>query len=440
MIKYEKYKDSGYHWLGEIPNEWEIRRIKDFTYVKGRIGWQGLRSDDFLDYSEWHCVTGTDFKNGRINWKNCYYVDESRFLQDTKIQLEKLDLLITKDGTIGKIALINSLPKKATLNSGVFLTRPLKNKYNNEFMFWLLSSSTFKSFIDYNKNGSTILHLYQNVFERFFYCLPSLKEQTAIAYYLDKKTNGIDRKIDLLTKKITTYKELRKSLINQTITKGLDKNVTLKDTDIEWIGEIPVHWVVKRIKELATKIKTGTTPSSKDGDYFNKGTENWYTPVDIKNNVINSSSRKVLKKAFSDNQISLFKKNSIYLIGIGGTLGNVAISSVEASCNQQINVISFNEKLIFPKYSFYQMTIIGSTLLNWCNYTTMPIFTQTAAKQLELATPPLEEQTAIANYLDEKTSKIDAVVRNIESQTNTLKELRKTLINDVVTGKIKVVN
>lgn len=120
-------KDSGIEWIGKIPKHWEVHRIKDYTYVKGRIGWQGLRNSDFLDQGEFYCVTGTDLINGSIDWSNCYFVSQERYNQDKYIQLKEKDLLITKDGTIGKIALIDKLPLCATLNSGLFVTRPLNS-------------------------------------------------------------------------------------------------------------------------------------------------------------------------------------------------------------------------------------------------------------------------------------------------------------------------
>ena len=211
-------KDSGIEWIGDVPEHWEIIRIKDYTYVKGRIGWQGLRSSDFLDEGDFYCVTGTDLVNGSINWSNCYFVSEDRYEQDKYIQLRNQDLLITKDGTIGKIALINYLPLKTTLNSGLFVTRPKTKKYTNEFMYWVLNSSSFRNYIDLTKGGSTIQHLYQNVFDRFLYACPPLSEQKAIADYLDKKTAQIDQIIQTINTQIEKLKELRKTLINDVVT------------------------------------------------------------------------------------------------------------------------------------------------------------------------------------------------------------------------------
>lgn len=218
LEKNAKLKDSGIDWIGQIPEHWEVLRIKDYTYIKARIGWQGLRSDEFELTGDYYCVTGTDFQNGQIDWSNCYHVEKERFEQDKKIIIREGDLLITKDGSIGKIAIVQSLPKPATLNSGVFVTRPRLGKYLNRYMYWLLNSSVFFDFIDLNKNGTTILHLYQNVFENFFYCLPSIKEQIEIADYLTDKTSKIDQIITNIQTQITTLKELRKTLINDVVT------------------------------------------------------------------------------------------------------------------------------------------------------------------------------------------------------------------------------
>jgi len=211
-------KDSGVEWIGDVPTHWELKRIKDTTYVKGRIGWQGLRNEDFLVNGSYYCVTGTDLKQGNIDWSNCYFVDEERYKQDTYIQLKIDDILITKDGTIGKVAIVKNIPLPATLNSGVFVTRPLNNSYVTKFMYWVLNSYQFTAYIDLTKGGSTIQHLYQNVFNRFIFTSPSLLEQQAIANYLDEKTAQIDRIVATINSQIDKLKELRKTLINDIVT------------------------------------------------------------------------------------------------------------------------------------------------------------------------------------------------------------------------------
>jgi type I restriction enzyme S subunit len=215
-------KDSGIEWLGEIPEHWEVKRIKHTTYVKGRIGWKGLRSDEFLEFSDSYVVTGTDFDNGNVKWETCYQVPLDRYEDDPFIKLKNNDLLITKDGTIGKIAIVKDMPKIATLNSGVFLTRPQNNEYLQEYMYWILYSDVFKTFYDYNKSGSTIQHLYQNVFNEFKYTLPSLKEQTEIVKYLDKKNVEINQIKHKTQHEIELLKEYKTALISDVVTGKVD--------------------------------------------------------------------------------------------------------------------------------------------------------------------------------------------------------------------------
>lgn len=206
-----------------------------------------------------------------------------------------------------------------------------------------------------------------------------------------------------------------------------------KESYVSWFGNIPSTWQVNRLKYFSRNVKTGTTPSGSKGDFFSDGTETWYTPSDINNSTINESSRKVILDAFLQKELHLFPENSLYLIGIGGTLGKIGFSEIKASCNQQINVIEFNKKLIFPKFGFYQFLVIGDTLLKWSNYTTMPIFTQTNTKNLEILIPSLDEQTAIAQYLDTKTQAIDKKANLLEKKIGYYKELRKSIINETVT-------
>ena len=216
-----KMKDSGIEWLGEVNVDWTIKKIKHTTFVKGRIGWQNLRAEDFLEEGP-HLVTGTDFLLGKINWDGCHRVDEERFEVDQNIILRENDVLITKDGTIGKIAIVKNKPEKATLNSGVFVTRPLKDEYLQDYMYWLLNSDIFTHFIDFNKSGATILHLYQNVFEEFSYSLPDKTTQKKIVDFLEATTLKFDDLISKLNNSVNKVKEYRQSLISEAVTGKID--------------------------------------------------------------------------------------------------------------------------------------------------------------------------------------------------------------------------
>ncbi|MBI5326672.1 MAG: restriction endonuclease subunit S, partial [Deltaproteobacteria bacterium] len=192
MKRYEKYKLSGVEWIGRIPGNWNVKRLKFNTYIKARVGWHGLRADEFSLTDGVFCVMGTDLQNGVINWENCYRVSEERYQEDHYIQLRENDLLITKDGTIGKVAIVRNLKEKATLNSGVFVVRPERREYVTPFMYWALQSPVFSEYVNYTSKGSTINHLYQETFFNLPFVIPSGEDQTAIASFLDEKTTQID--------------------------------------------------------------------------------------------------------------------------------------------------------------------------------------------------------------------------------------------------------
>ena len=213
-----EFKDSGIPWIGEIPKHWKISKIKYECFLKGRIGWQGLTTAEYIEEGA-YLVTGVDFLNGNIDWQNCVRVSEWRFNQAPEIQIKNNDLLITKDGTVGKIALTKDTPKQATLNSGVMLIRPKNKNYYEKFLFYILSSDQFWLWFSYiNSGNTTIIHLYQNSFDNFSFTLPPLNEQKEIAEFLDKKCEKIDRLNENYTKQITALKEYKKSLIYECVT------------------------------------------------------------------------------------------------------------------------------------------------------------------------------------------------------------------------------
>lgn len=183
--------------------------------LKARIGWQGLTTAEYLDSGYSYLITGTNFYNGKIAWDTCHYVDKHRYDQDTNIQVVNGDVLITKDGTVGKVAIVNGLTKKATLNSGVFVLRPKDNTYNHTYVYYVLLSRIFIDFLDKLAAGSTINHLYQKDFVTFeFDVPPTIAEQTAIAEIL----SDMDAEIDALTAKLNKLRDIKQGMMSELLT------------------------------------------------------------------------------------------------------------------------------------------------------------------------------------------------------------------------------
>jgi type I restriction enzyme S subunit len=198
----------------ELPDTWEVKTIEETSFLKARIGWQGLTTKEYLSKGDYILVTGTDFKDGLINWDTCVYVEEDRYLMDSNIQLKNEDILVTKDGTIGKIAFVDYIPKPATLNSGVFVLRSLDGEYHPKFFYYILKSFYFDYFMNILKAGSTISHLYQRDFVKFKFPVPSIDEQKQIASILSK----VDEQIQDNKKELKHLKELKKGLMQDLLT------------------------------------------------------------------------------------------------------------------------------------------------------------------------------------------------------------------------------
>src|SRR5699024_3740717 len=180
-------------------------------------------SDEFKEEGNYYLVTGTDFNNGYINWSECNRISETRYLEAPEIHLKNGDILITKDGTIGKIALVDNKPKFATLNSGVFVSRPLKNnEYHNKYMYWLLNSDVFKDFVDMKTGGTTIKQLYQDNLINYQYPIPHYNEQMTIAEEINNYITEADLLLNLIKNQITKLKEYHESLIYEAVTGKID--------------------------------------------------------------------------------------------------------------------------------------------------------------------------------------------------------------------------
>lgn len=211
--------DSNIEWIGEFPKHWNLIKIKNVCWLKGRIGWQGLRSDEFIEDGP-YLITGTDFNDGYVNWNTCVHISEERYLQDFSIHIKEGDLLITKDGTIGKVVIVKNCPEKVSLNSGVMIIRNNK-KYNyfDKYIYYLLLSNQFTKWFNLTDTGnSTIKHLTQDKFYKFKFTYPPIDEQIAIANYLDSKSTQIDSAITDKKAQLKILTDYKKSLIYEYVT------------------------------------------------------------------------------------------------------------------------------------------------------------------------------------------------------------------------------
>jgi type I restriction enzyme S subunit len=441
LARYGTYKDSEVYWVEKIPYAWKILHLKNCVSTKITDGPHvtPVFLDDGVPFLSAEAVQDGGFN---FDSKRGFISADDDNIYSVKCKPRRNDIFIVKSGsTTGKIGYV-ATDKNFNIWSPLALIRSGKN-FHPRYIFHFLSSSFFQKQVQISWSFGTQPNIGMGVIEGLQVIVPPLPEQNTIAAYLDTKTAQIDRKIDLLTQKATQYGKLKQSLINETVTRGLDKSVAMKDSGVEWLGDVPKNWTVLRVKDTVIKIGNGVTP---------KGGSEVYTDVGIpfiRSQNVYDDGLHIGDVSFISDEIhrdmkgSQLKEGDILINITGASIGRTCVVPIElgiANINQHVAFLRtkcwFNTTYIslFLKSPFIKKYIQFEQ-----NGASKEAFNLTQIANIPIVVPNVEEQTAIATYLDTKTTHIDRIIETINAQIEKLKELRKTLINDVVTGKIKVV-
>jgi type I restriction enzyme S subunit len=433
--KYPSYKDSTIEWIGEMPEHWSLSRIKSLTKTKsGTTPQSGL--SQYYDNGIYFWVRTTDLNNNRLHSSEFKVTAVAREHYNL-ISIPIGSVLLAMYGGMGTIGKNAILQQEVTINQSVCAIFPNNKKFVSEYLWYYIQyfRPHWEIFADSARKDPNIN---QEAIKRLWVPLPPLSQQKTIATYLDTKTAQIDRKIDLLTQKAKLYQELRRSIINETVTRGLDRSVTMKDSEIDWIGEIPEHWEVKRVKDIGLvvlgKMLDSTASSDKCYCYYLKSKNIGWIKVNTSN---------IEQMYFSSTEMKYCRiKYGDLLLSEGGEVGKTSIWGNEIDeCYIQNSVQKITiYKNNFSRYFLYQSVLLGQIKYydSIVNHVSIKHLTKEKLSKVVWLCPPLYEQKTIATYLDTKTAQIDQIIQNINTQIEKLKELRKTLINDVVTGKIRV--
>lgn len=423
MKKYPKYKDSGIEWLGEIPEGWEVKRLKYATENLDNIR-VPLSAEERGQVEGSYPYYGA---TGIIGYVNDYLFDGEYLLigeDGAPFFLENKDVAFTAKG-------------KFWVNNHAHI---LKIYENSDIRFVMHSLNC----VDYEKyiTGSTRDKLTQSDLSRIIIPFPPFSEQQSIANFLDQKTSMIDELIKKNEKLVELLKEKRQAIISHAVTKGLDPNVEMKDSGVEWIGKVPEHWGVSPIKRIVdTPVTDGPHETP---EILDEGVP-FVSAEAIRDNKINFERKRGFISEYDHRRYSLKyhpKRDDIYMIKSGATTGNLAIVETDEEFNiwSPLAVIRVHQKKVDARFVLSAMNskeFQTSVQLFW-SYGTQQNIGMNVIENLLIPLPPLSEQQFIANFLDQKTAKIDDLTQNIQSQIETLKEYRQSLISNVVTGKIDV--
>jgi type I restriction enzyme, S subunit len=426
---YPKYKDSKVQWIGEIPEEWKVQRGKFQFKVTGGYAFP---SEDFVEEGI-SLVRIGDVSEGTVDLENCKKLPEEYSLTKKDFLLKEKEVLVAMTGaTIGKVGQVPKTEEKMLLNQRV---GRIKTKYSSDFYKYVLTADFIKEQIRLIAEGAAQENISSEQIESFV--IPQLdeKNQKYISSFLDSKTSQLDQTIEKDKQLIELLKEKRIALINHVVTKGLDKNAKMKDSGIDWIGEIPEHWSTRRIDKLS-KVSRGASPRPIDDPiYFDENGEySWVRIADV------SSSDRYLEES-SEKLSVLGKSLSVALepgrlfVSIAGTVGKPIITKIK--CCIHDGFVYFKNMKVNNEYLYYifigERAYLG--LGKWG--TQLNLNTETIGL-ITIPLPDDKEQIKIVEYLDKETSKIDQIIKKIEEKINLMEEYKKSLIHHVVTGKVDV--
>ena len=431
-------------WIGEIPFEWEVIKLKYASLLKGRIGWQGLTTDEYRSEGP-YLVTGTDFENGVVAWERCHHVSEERYQLDIAIQIKEDDLLITKDGTIGKVAVSKNCPDKVCLNSGVFIIRNIgRYKYHSRFMYYVLQSEELQLWFSFTDRGnSTVKHLTQEKFYNFSFAYPPLAEQQAIADYLDDRCSKIDEIIAEATASIEEYKELKQAVIFEAVTKGLDKNVPMRQSNVGWIDSVPCSWNVGKLRLLAEFYNGDRSSRYPSGDDIQSEGIIFVTSNNLGNirlNIDIPTNKYITKEKYDELGGAKLCIDDIVFC-LRGSVGKCSINKIFDAGTIASSLVVIRPKKINPDYLNYVLqtsritdeAIVSAIGIGSANLAAHDI------SEFFVPVPSKAEQQEIVDYLDVRVGDMDALISEKQTLIDDLQAYKKSLIYEVVTGKRRVV-
>ncbi|MDC1276936.1 restriction endonuclease subunit S [Algibacter sp.] len=396
----------------KYPIDWGILNLGKSSVLKARIGWQGLTTAEYLDAGDYYLITGTDFKNGYIDWDNCVYVEKLRYDQDKNIQVKENDVLVTKDGTIGKVAFVNNVPKKTTLNSGVFVIRPVHKSYYPRYFYYVLMSEHFKDFLGKLTAGSTISHLYQKDFVHYEFPLPpTLTEQKAIATTL----SDVDALIASLKQTITKKKAIKQGAMQQLLTPPHKGGKRLPGFSGEW-EYLPIELVADCLDNLRVPLN-GEQRNKMSGDIPYCGANGVVDYVD--DYVVDDD---IILMAEDGGYFDEYKSRHIAYRMIG-----------KCWVNNHAHILKA-KKHINQAYLFY--TLVHKNILDYINGGTRAKLNKSEMNKIESWFPCSQnEQKAIAQIL----SDMDAEITQLEAKKEKYQAIKQGMMQELLTGKTRLV-
>lgn len=416
-----RMKESGIDWIGQIPEEWEMSKIRYLVTT---------RSEKRI----------TDSSVPYIGLENIES-QTGKFVK-TGIQVDKSENIVVEIGDVlfGKLRPYLRKYWRATFTSTAsseFLVFQ-SSELDMNFLYYAIQSDSFIEEVNTSTYGSKMPRASWEYIKNMRIAFPtSLVEQQKIADFLDKKTAQLDKVKSLLEEQIQKLKDYRASLIYETVTKGLDKTVPMKDSGIDWVGQVPEGWEVKRLKDYVD-FQTGTTPPQSIGVNQERKGVRWFKPGDFSDESVDLTSAEnyITSEIVKQQKLSVYPEKTILVVGIA-SIGKVGYSENHSYSNQQITALKVTGQT-FPKYLAYLMFSSGQYIRETALYTIVPIINNQYLSSMKIVLPNRVVQETIVEYLDKKIEQINKMIVIKNEQIKNINKQRQTLIYDYVTGKRRV--
>jgi type I restriction enzyme S subunit len=427
---YSAYKDSGIPWLGEVPEHWDI--------IPNRGIFEEIKEQSYSDEQ----MLSVTITQGVIKQK-ALLTDTSK-KDSSNEDKSKYKLVCPGDIAYNKMrawqGAVGVSKYRGIVSPAYIVVRPRGNQ-NSRYFHYLFRTPAFVKEAERWSYGisSDQWSLRPEEFKQIYISLPPISEQNAIIRYLDYMERRIRRYINAKKKLISLLNEQKQAIIHQAVTKGIDSNVNLKPSGVEWLGDIPENWWVIPLKFLSKRIQNGTTPPTSEPIYYEDGTIPWYGPSSCgKGNQVSRPVRYLNSLAFSIGKARLIRSPALLIIVIGASAGRMTLLSEDGSTNQQITAYELDTVRIHPTFVLHQLRGAEHWLHSTASTATIQILNAGEVARLPITVTSLLEQHNIVNNIERITTDISKTIESAEREIELLREYHTRLITDVVTGKLDV--
>lgn len=437
---YPEYKDSGVEWIGEIPDSWQIMQLKRSVAgcVNGIWGGEPLNDGD-----DTIVLRVADFNRQQLTINDDGYTFR-RIEPKEKLgrAVRKGDLLLEKSGggektLVGQVVLFDKNFDAVTSNFVAKMTPSLG--FSSGYLNYAFSHLYDKKVnICSIKQNTGIQNLDSSAYLAELFCFPSFEEQQKIAAFLDQETAKIDALIEKQQQLIQLLKEKRQAVISHAVTKGLNPNAPMKDSGIEWLGEVPAHWVLSKFGYVSSVVRGGSPRPAGDPELFNGDYSPWVTVAEITKdeNVYLEETETFLTKKGSD-QCRIFKAGTLLISNSGATLGVPKILSIDANAND--GVVGFENLKVNSEFAYYYLSTLTENLRERIKQGSgQPNLNTDIVKAIDIPIPPENEIERILLRIKKVNTTFAALISEADKGNQLLQERRTALISAAVTGKIDV--